>query len=46
MPEDVILVILNSVKNLIKSKSYPVQTLLLTPEATIVRKPLQGGGDR
>jgi hypothetical protein len=50
MPENAIFVILNEVKNLIKSKTYPLEILRLTPQNDITTQPLtgedRGGGEK
>ncbi len=43
MPENAIFVILNEVKNLIKSKTYPLEILRLTPQNDIRTQPPMGG---
>ena len=42
MPENAIFVILNEVKNLIKSKTYPLEILRLTPQSDITTRSAKG----
>jgi hypothetical protein len=45
MSENAILVILNEVKNLMKSKTLPLEILRLTPQNDIKKQPLKGEGN-